>query len=82
MRLDEDVYLLVGSLKENPLAVKLLDNQLYILSCDVNEQLMIVEQKTHMVKERAHPYLQLGLVHVTRLDKWSHNNTVYIFQIG
>ena len=46
----------------------------YILSFDVNEQLMVqMVQKTHEVKERARPYLQLRLVHVTKPDKWSHN---------
>ena len=30
----------------------------YILSIDINEQLMIKEQKMHKVKERACPYLQ------------------------
>ena len=45
-----------------------------ILSFDVNEQLMIMVQTTHKVKERACPYLQRCLVNVTRPDKWSHNN--------
>ena len=44
----------------------------YILSYNVYEQLMIMVQKMHKVKERACPYLQRRLVNVTRPDKWSH----------
>ena len=51
----------------------------HILSFSVfsaNEQLMVVVQKTHMVKERAHSYLQRRLVNVTRPDTWSHNKSL------
>ena len=44
-----------------------------ILSFDVNEQLMVIVQKTHKVKERGRLYLQQRLVNVTRPDKWYHN---------
>ena len=46
----------------------------YILPFNDNEQLLILEQKAHKVKERARPYLQRCLVNVTRPDKWSHNS--------
>ena len=45
----------------------------YILSFNVNEQLMIMVHTTHKVKERARLYLQRCFVNVTRPDKWSHN---------
>ena len=48
----------------------------YILFFNANEQLMIIVQKTHKVKERARPYLQRRLVNVTRLYKWSHNPNI------
>ena len=41
----------------------------YILSLDVNEQLMIMVQKKQKVKERACQYLKQHLVNVTRPDK-------------
>ena len=44
-----------------------------ILSFDVNEQLIIMVQKTQKVKERARPCLQRRLVNVTRPDEWSLN---------
>ena len=50
----------------------------YILSFDVNEQRMIMVQKTHKVKERTHPYLELRLVNVTKQDKWSPNTSLHI----
>ena len=49
----------------------------YILSFDVNEQLITIVQKTHKVKERPRPHLQRRLVNVTKPEKWSHNN-IYI----
>ena len=45
----------------------------YILSFNDNEQLMLVIQNTHEVKQRACPHLQRRLVYVTWPDKWSHN---------
>ena len=47
----------------------------YILSFDVNEQLMLKVQKMRKVKERARWYVQRRLVNVTRPDKWSHNKS-------
>ena len=49
---------------------------LYILSFDDNEQLMIMVQKMHKVKERARPHLQRHLLNVTWPDKWYHNNYI------
>ena len=49
---------------------------------EYNEQLMIMVQKTHKVKERARPYLQQCLVKVTIQDKWSHNTMPEVIMIS
>ena len=45
----------------------------YILSFNDNEQLMLVIQNMHEVKQRARLHLQQRLVNVTCPDIWSHN---------
>ena len=45
----------------------------YILSLNINKQLMIMVQKTHKLKERACPHLQRRLVNMRDQTKWSHN---------
>ena len=60
---------------------QVMDTQ-YIISFDVNKQLMIMVQKTHKVKEGACPYLQRRLVNVTEPDKWSHNTKLISMYTG
>ena len=56
------------------IAKALLNN----LSFNVNEQMMIMVQMTHKVKEKACPYLQRRLLNVTGPDKWSQNTSIWI----
>ena len=50
----------------------------YIISFDVNEQLLIMVQKTHKVKETARQFLQRSPVNATWPDKWSCNTGIQL----
>ena len=46
----------------------------YILSFDINEQLMMMVQQMHTVKESMPTYLGWHLMNVTWPDKWSQTH--------